>query len=94
MWGVGYRGYGPAHSLLGAGVVCDLLHNLAVTLVPHDFVVLTQLKEAMPEPVPHTRHMKTGCALGERPGVPSSAPSPLQGAFLFGVPTPMSCNFA
>ena len=31
------------HSLLGAGVVCDLLHNLAVTLVPHDLMVPAQL---------------------------------------------------
>lgn len=33
------------HSLLGAGVVCDLLHDLAVTLVPHDLMVPAQLWE-------------------------------------------------
>lgn len=84
--GIGDRGKGPAHSRLGAGVVRDLLHNLAVTFVPHDFMVPTQLKEgrplhgkARPGPVPHPRHKRTGCVLGERPGVLSPAPSPPAG---------------
>lgn len=29
--------------LLGAGVVCDLLHNLAVAFISHDLVISTKL---------------------------------------------------
>lgn len=43
VWGAGCEG--SSDSLLGAGVICDLLHNLAVTLIPHDLMVLTELKE-------------------------------------------------
>lgn len=38
----GHSGLG-GDLLLGAGVVCDLLHNLAVAFVSHDLVISTKL---------------------------------------------------
>lgn len=38
----GPRGLG-GDSLLGAGVVCDLLHNLAVAFVSNDLMIPTEL---------------------------------------------------
>lgn len=42
-WGeCGHSGL-EGDSLLGAGVVCDLLHNLTVAFVSHDLVIPTKL---------------------------------------------------
>lgn len=42
----GLRGIGD--SLLRAGVVCDLLHNLAVAFISHDLMISTKLKKGTP----------------------------------------------
>ena len=48
------------HSLLGARVVCDLLHDLAVTLVPHDLMVPAQLWEGGPGHRSHAHRNTVG----------------------------------
>jgi hypothetical protein len=47
-------------SLLGAGIVRDLFHNLAVTLISHDLMIPTKLKEGGPGHVsrPHPRYIQ------------------------------------
>lgn len=77
------RGKGPAHSLLGAAVVCDLLHDLAVTLVPHDLMVPAQLEESRPGHGSPAQLGGTGWPLGDRPGALTDPPHPW-GALLFG----------
>lgn len=47
-------GESPGDSLLGAVIVCDLLHNLAVTLISHDLMVPTKLKEGRLGHMPRT----------------------------------------
>lgn len=45
----GHSGLGGlVDSLLRAGVVCDLLHNLAVAFVSHDLMIATKLKKGRP----------------------------------------------